>query len=175
MTLVQIYLRKVLHYNRTTGEFFWRVDRGRKIKAGMRAGCFQKSDPGYVVIRLGDKLYLAHRLAWFYVKGVWPRWIDHINGRRTDNSWKNLRDVTPTQSGQNVRRHKDALSQFKGIRRDCTGKRWEAVIFTQGKRKWLGTHDTEAGAATLYDRAARKFHGNYARVNFPRKGEQSAL
>lgn len=40
---------------------------------------------------------------------------------------------------------------------------------------WLGTFPTAVGAAIEYDRAARKFYGEDAALNFPNAGEKQAV
>jgi hypothetical protein len=41
-----------------------------------------------------------------------------------------------------------------------------AKIRYQGKRIWLGSFKDEIEAAKAYDEAAKKYHGEYARLNF---------
>jgi hypothetical protein len=48
-------------------------------------------------------------------------------------------------------------------------RRWIARIYHQGKRIWLGIFDAEIEAAKAYDAAAPKYHGEFARLNFPRQ------
>lgn len=57
---------------------------------------------GYVKIAIHKKFYAAHRLAWFYVHGVWPTFvIDHINRKRYCNWLSNLRDVHQATNREN--------------------------------------------------------------------------
>ena len=69
MELTQDQLRKVLYYNRATGDFHWRFgtkNREPWRRAGTRTGA------GYEVIHVGGKLHYAHRLAVLYTTGSFP-------------------------------------------------------------------------------------------------------
>lgn len=48
--------------------------------------------------------------------------------------------------------------------------RWRAKIGHQGKKVHLGYFDDEVPAAQAYDEAARRLHGERARLNFPQGG-----
>ncbi len=77
-TLTQEELHADLNYDPETGVFTRRFSRGR---AGEEAGTVNGS--GYREIRVRTQRYLAHRLAWFYVYGTWPKeQIDHITETR---------------------------------------------------------------------------------------------
>jgi hypothetical protein len=87
-------LREQLSYDPVSGVFVWLNDRGfnPRSKAGTQAGTVLPT--GYRLIRVDGYRYLAHRLAWFYVHGVWPSGeIDHLNQQKDDNAISNLRDV----------------------------------------------------------------------------------
>lgn len=58
-------------------------------------------------------------------------------------------------------------SAFRGVSLIRRGGRWLAYIQVEGQRIPLGRHDTEVGAALAYDSAARRYHGDAARLNFP--------
>ena len=100
--LTQQFLRSSLLYDENTGLFIRRVNAGGQ-KAGVVAGTVKPA--GHVEVSVGGHIYKAHRLAWFYVNGKWPKGlIDHINGIRSDNRIKNLRDVSDAVNQQNRRR-----------------------------------------------------------------------
>jgi EREBP-like factor len=44
-----------------------------------------------------------------------------------------------------------------------------------GKKLYIGLYKTEEDAARAFDDAARRLRGEFARLNFPANGEQSAL
>lgn len=154
-------LREVLSYDPETGEFFWLV--GIKgVCAGDRAGGLSRSR-GYWRIQLDGQRHTAHRLAWLYMTGEWPRdQIDHINGIRTDNRFANLREATNAQNGANSSKRENTTSKYKGV--DRRGKRWRAQIRSGGKKYCLGMFDTPEEAYAAYCAAARKFHGEFARL-----------
>ena len=96
--LTQKQLKKILYYNQDTGFFVYKKDiynlnKYLIAKQGDIAGGI--NNRGYIQISVKNKLYSAHRLAWLYVYGNFPKQeIDHINHIRNDNRIKNLRDVS---------------------------------------------------------------------------------
>jgi hypothetical protein len=163
-TLTQERLKQLLSYNPDTGEFTRRTTtrRGRWV-AGQTAGCVNKC--GYSVIWIDGVLYTAHRLAWLYTNGAWPKGeIDHVNGRRADNRIVNLRDVTRQQNNANQGKIKNNSSGIKGVSWDKTKNKWSAKIGVDGKTVNLGRFASVADAAAAYQRAAEEVYGEFARA-----------
>jgi hypothetical protein len=93
--------------------------------------------------------------------------VDHRNSDGLDNRRENLREATWMQNAANARRRKDNSSGFKGVRQTRTG-RWTAVIGDgTGRKRQVGTFDSDIEAAKAYDAAARARWGEFARLNFP--------
>lgn len=93
--------------------------------------------------------------------------VDHINGCKIDNRRSNLRMVTPSQNATNRAASRNGTSQYLGVSYESFVSRWRAQIAMNGRDINLGRFDTEMEAAIAYDRAAREYHGEYARLNFP--------
>ena len=114
----------------------------------------------------------AHQMAWYLSHDVWPdKYVDHIDGDRSNNRLANLRLATPGQNSHNQRKVKSITSsKFKGVKK--VGKKWRAYINHEGKMLHLGYHLTEEEAAIAYDTKALDVFGAYAKCNF---GGNSAI
>lgn len=155
--LTQAALQEVLLYFPRTGKFCWREGVRRRI-AGEVAG--YSDSLGYITIRVYGKLYLAHRLAWLYSYGLWPKSeIDHANRRPWDNRIANLREATRAQNCYNTRYYDGKGASF------CKGRgKWRAYIRVNGRQKHLGHFRTRAEAVEAYRSAAIIYHGEFSSV-----------
>jgi len=132
-------LVELLDYNPRTGRFTWR-QRGREWfvsdvswrrwntkYAGKPA--LTADQQGYKAGTVLGKRYLAHRIAWFFQFGSWPKnQIDHINGDRSDNRIQNLRDVTQAENRKNNRLYATNTSGHAGVDFMPKKGRWRARI-----------------------------------------------
>lgn len=136
------------------------------VKAGER-----DNGGGYLIISVDGRPYRAHRLAWFYMTGEWPKDdVDHRDTNRLNNRWSNLRAATRSQNIANCRTPKDNTSGIKGVTFDKTRQKWRAQIgigkcekgywYTKG----LGRFDTKEQAAAAYQAEAMRRFGEFARL-----------
>ena len=92
--------------------------------------------------------------------------IDHINGDKLDNRKTNLRICSHSQNEQNCPVRKNNRSGFKGVTWHKKAKKWGARICINGKKRRFGLHNSPEEAANAYDKAARKYFGEFARTNY---------
>lgn len=159
--LTQARLQELLHYDPETGVFTRLVSTNPRLKVGDIAGCI--ATRGYRSIMVEGKRYKSHRLAWFYVYGVWPTaLIDHKNGVTGDNRIDNLREATGSQNKANQPAYITNTSGFKGVSWNKASKKWLTQIKHQGKLKHLGTFATPEEAHAAYCTAATQLNGEFA-------------
>lgn len=93
--------------------------------------------------------------------------VDHIDGNGLNNRRSNLRFATRSQNRQNSSAERQTLHGMKGVDFMRSRGQWRARIFTDGKRLHLGAFQTSEEAGRAYDKAARQYFGEFARLNFP--------
>jgi len=174
-SITQETLRSILDYNPETGIFIWKAKdeslpcyhnsiRGwNKKYAGHEAGNIMNT--GYRAIVIDYEDYLAHRLAWLYVYGYFPKeCIDHIDLDRGNNKIINLREATRRNNNCNMGISKKNTSGFKGVYWNVAAKKWQAYISVNNKSKYLGVYKNKEDAYKAFCDAAKKYHGEFARV-----------
>lgn len=154
-------LRELIDYNPDTGSMVWKISTSNRNPVGSEAGTLQSA--GYRNVTIDGQRYLAHRLAWFHVYGVWPKEIDHINRDRTDNRLANLREASRSQNNVNITRRSDNKSGVTGVTWHNGSQKWRAVCHVNGKQVQIGMFDSIEEAATAYAEVAERLHGEFAR------------
>ena len=159
--ITQDRIRELFDYNSDTGLFIRKIQSASRTKVGEKAGSVNSN--GYIVMKVDGKAYKAHRLAWLWWHGEWPKdQVDHINGNKQDNRISNLRVVSNTENCQNVIKARKHSSLGKlGVKFDARPgrvKRYDARITVNGTRLHLGTFHTLDEAYDAYLKAKMKFH-----------------
>jgi hypothetical protein len=154
-------LHEVLHYSPETGIFTWKIPKGHQ-HAGDQAGTKMKA--GYIRIKVDNKFYLAHRLAWLYVHGKWPEEeLDHINHNAWDNRLCNLRGVSRVENCKNKALSVRNNSGTNGVGFNKASNKWQARITVDKKLVHLGFFDNVEDAVNARRSADMRynFHENH--------------
>lgn len=157
-------LKQRVSYDPETGVFIWRETLGGKCREGWPAGRLGTGKAaGYMRITIDGCEYKAHRLAWFYMTGEWPKdQIDHINGNPSDNRWSNLREATQSQNKANTRAYRNSKSGIVGVCWSASNRKWNASINKDGKRIHLGRYHDLATAISVRQAKAKELFGELA-------------
>jgi hypothetical protein len=120
-------------------------------------------------VRVGPREIRLKSLHRVIMKAKKGKLIDHRNGNSLDARRANLRRATNSQNSYNRQKTKtkNATSKYRGVIRFRRTGRWLARIKYRGKSKHLGYYENESDAARAYDKAAKKYYKDFARLNFP--------
>lgn len=125
-------VRSLLSYDPLTGIFTWKVRMSPKAPAGGEAGT--TLEDGYIAIRIEGKGYKAHILAVLIMTGEWPIDgvdVDHEDRVRSNNRWKNLRQLTKAENLQNHGGpNKNSTTGIRGV---------SFAWYTPRKKPWIGS------------------------------------
>ena len=158
--LNQKTLKKYLDYDPETGIFKWKISNSNTVKIGDVAGYLRPDR--YIQIKLLNKKYLAHRLAWLYINGKFPEnQTDHINGVKNDNRIDNLRAVTNAENHRNRAMPKRNTSGFIGVSWHKRYQNWQVIIQQTSYGYFKSKLDAVAKAEKVYKELG--YHENHGR------------
>jgi HNH endonuclease/AP2 domain len=158
--LTQQQLKQQLHYDPESGIFTWVLNK-YKTTIGKIAG---SNNHGYIIIRVYYTRYFAHRLAWLYMTGEWPKHdVDHIDMDRKNNKWTNLREATRSQNKFNVNKFSTNTSGYKGVSFDKSRNKFTAQCMVNGKLYHLGRFLSAELASNAYQAFTKHHHGVFYR------------
>lgn len=145
----------LLRYDPETGDITWKVTKGR-AKAGDIAGHIGAG--GYREIRVNGLLIYAHRLAYLLQGLDYPIQVDHLNGERDDNRWRNLRSATNAENSRNSTVIRSSTG-VKGVYREGSG--FKAAVMFRGRNHSKRFKLLE-DATTWAINTRNKLHGEFA-------------
>ena len=154
-------LTKILSYNKDTGIFIWNEKICRNVVVSKIAGCRNKKH-GYIEISIRGNSYKAHRLAWFYVHGIWPEnLIDHKDNIRHHNWISNLRESNHSLNAQNHKKPNitnRSTSNIPGVKYRAERKKWRVSLTINKKETYFGHYNTQLEAESVCLEMRRKYY-----------------
>lgn len=163
LELTQKKLKEILHYDPDTGIFTRLKTTGSRALIGMEVGTLCST--GYLKVSINCKPFFLHRLAYLFMEGEMPNFIDHINHAPADNRWSNLRNCSHRENLSNRGKQANNTSGFKGVSWCKNRNKWEGHITVNRKKCFLGYFDDLIEAAKKYNKSAIEFHGEFAYLN----------
>jgi hypothetical protein len=114
-----------------------------------------------------NKKNIMITLHWLLIRNVPKGYeIDHIDGNALNNQKSNLRVVTHTQNMKNARKSSGCVtSKYKGVFKPNGVNSYKVLITVDKKVIYLGYYKDELEAAKVYNEAALKYFGEYAKIN----------
>lgn len=92
--------------------------------------------------------------------------VDHVDRNTTNCQRHNLRICSRFENMRNTSKRENR-SGFRGVYWYQSPKSWGARIVMNKKHIFLGLFENKEDAARSYDEAAKKYHKEFARLNFP--------
>ena len=158
--MTQELLKSILHYEPLSGIFTWLIKPNYSTNIGDEAGRLSR----YIQIQYKNKKYYAHRLAWLYTYGTWPKFeIDHINQVKIDNRIINLRDVTRSVNLKNITYKSRNGQQDYYINYIEHKNRWVLTAsrsLNNGGKRYCGSFNTKKEAITAKQRLVSPNNGD---------------
>jgi len=101
--------------------------------------------------------------------------VDHKDRNIFNNQKENLRTCNSSQNNINKEKSVYNTSGYKGVTFYKPTKKWRAQIKFKYKAMHIGYYENLEEAARAYDRAAIKYFGEFAYLNFPDELKNSKL
>lgn len=135
-------------------QWTWYVSAKDSVPFGVHTGCGKQAK------RLSHEI-LKRRGILF--TGV----VDHKDRNHLNNQFENLRPATRSQNQMNRGVYASSSTGYKGVSYHSARNKYVAMIKASGQNYFLGRFIDPKEAAKAYDRAAKKFFGEFAVLNFP--------
>lgn len=173
VALTQEVLKERLHYDKDTGIFTWLdIKKNAKNMRGKVAGSISPTTGYYTIgftIPEGKFYnYRAHRLAWLYEHGEFPKGdLDHINHVKTDNRITNLRMATHKENMRNQSLSSRNTTGYIGVHFHKPLGKYCASVRVNYKLIHLGYFENieDAAKAAREGREHYGFHVNHGQTN----------
>lgn len=160
--ITQSNLCSVYNYDKDTGEL---THKHTTISGMEGASATFPHSGGYLSTNIGRKQYLAHRIIYMMMTGLWPNHIDHINHNKQDNRWVNLRSVSQADNNRNVPKSRNNSTGVTGVCLHKPTGRYRAYFSRNSQHTHLGIFDTIEEAKLAREEALRNhgYHVNHGK------------
>lgn len=143
------------------GHLYRKKDMRKGRKKGQKVGCINQI--GYVQVHVNGKIYLGHRIIFLMHHGYLPKYIDHIDGNKSNNLIENLREATNQQNAFNSKIPKSNTSGIKNVCWSKAANKWMVRIKLNYKGVYFGVFDDLELAELVAIEARDKYFGKFAR------------
>lgn len=166
-------VESMLRYAPSTGKLFWKVRSAKFFSSQKSCDVWNAQwaekeaggldSKGYTVVGIFGRCIRAHRLIYFMICGEWPiEQIDHINGVKSDNRWRNLRPASRKGNQRNQKLSVANTSGVKGVIYDARRGTWYFQMRRDdGSRYTKSGFTTKEAAAEECRRVREKLHGEF--------------
>lgn len=149
-------LKRIIHYEPSTGDLIWLQPISYRIKPQTFAGWWSGT---YFRVNVKGTSYYLHVLAWFYMTGIWTL-VDHRDRNTTNNKFYNLREANRQQNTWNQGTRVTNLLGIKGVQQ--RGSKFRAYITVNYKTLHLGTYESIEEAINARQNAEQEYFGEFA-------------
>lgn len=122
MLLTLDYLKEHIKYEEETGLFFWLVKRNKRNLSkpvGSRTGVH-----GTYKIGLDGIQYSASKLAWFYMTGVWIKYIGYNDFNPINLKWSNLTQLNEVEYNLRKKAQSPNSNGIRAIAKNYVTDQW---------------------------------------------------
>lgn len=158
-TLTLELLNELFYYS--DGSLYRKKTTQKNVQIHKKVGTVNTA--GYVVVNLHNKVYLVHRLIYWMQHKYLPKYIDHIDGNRTNNQLNNLRAATNQENICNSKLRKNSASGIKNVRFDSKLKKWVVRFTVHYKPIHIGVYKDLDDAINAAKDARIRLHKDFAR------------
>jgi len=152
-------MKDALEYDEEAGCLRWiKTINSRAIKGNIAGTTL---NTGYIRLRYKGQNHRVHRIIFYLCHGYVPKFIDHLNGDKTDNRIENLREATPSENQCNVGLTSKNTSGVKGVTWCDSLKKWRCRMYLQKESRSFGCYRDFFEACCAIHSARNRLHGEF--------------
>jgi len=146
------------------GQLYWKVSRSNRVKVGDKIGRIVDRGRLCVIATVGRTTTTVSRIVFLMFHGYLPERVCFIDDNPLNTRIENLKAATCSQVACHSKIQKNNVSGYKGVSINSKTGLYTAQIYKKSKLYYLGRYNTAFEAHKAYCKAAKKLHGEFARV-----------